>query len=397
MDRFDGTRIYFSPCGLGLGHVGRCYPIAEDLNQRGADILFSTYHEGFDFVKNIGFPVVLSPAMGLVTDSKGSIDIRMSSVKEGLPALPRFLRQMNVEIEYMKAYRPDLVISDTRLSSVLAANLLGLPTILLLNQFQPIVPRSSRNFKLSKIADGLLMTLIGRSWAASDLILIPDFPEPCTISLESLRIPKPYRRIVRLVGSILPIKPDEINASDRIRAEVGAGADKKLIFAPISGPSKERLPLIPELESIFKEFTDDYKIVMSMGLPKGGSKPTSTGSLTTFPWIKNRFEYLKACDLVISRAGHETIMQSICYGKPQILIPTPGHTEQYGNARRAKELGVSEAIHQRELNIRSLSTLVKEVLGKNCYLQRLKLINSKNNLGDGVKNVVDAIGEFLPR
>jgi len=113
------------------------------------------------------------------------------------------------------------------------------------------------------------------------------------------------------------------------------------------------------------------------------------------PWIRNRFEYLKACDVVVSRAGHETIMQSICFGKPQILIPTQGHTEQYGNARRAKELGVAEAIHQRDLTLERLLSLVEGIMGDGSYIERLREINSSNSLGDGVENVVEAISELL--
>jgi len=397
VDRFDGTKVYFSPCGIGLGHVGRSYPIAEELGRRGADVLFSTYLEGLDYVRKLGSPVVPSPPLNMATDSTGKIDLRMSSVTQGLPALPRFLRQMNVEIEYMKAYRPDVIVSDTRLSSVFAANLLGVPSVLILNQFQPIVPRSRHNFRLSKIADGVMLTLIGRGWAASDIILIPDFPEPYTISLESLRIPKPYRRLVRLVGSILRTKPEEIGDVERVRKELGVEEGQRLIFAAISGPLSERAPLISLLKPILEGFPDDYRVVMSMGTPNGGSEPRSMGALILIPWIRNRFECLKACDLVISRAGHETIMQSICFDKPQILIPTPGHTEQYGNARRAKELGVAEAIHQRDLTREGLMKLVEMVLGDRSYLQRLHEINSKNSLGDGVENAVEAIAELLPR
>ena len=51
-------RIQFSPCGVGLGHVGRCVPIARRLEKDGADVLFTTYSEGLQFVQQEGFPVV---------------------------------------------------------------------------------------------------------------------------------------------------------------------------------------------------------------------------------------------------------------------------------------------------------------------------------------------------
>ena len=88
-------------------------------------------------------------------------------------------------------------------------------------------------------------------------------------------------------------------------------------------------------------------------------------------------------------------MQSVCFGKPQILIPTPRHTEQYGNARRAKELGVAEAIHQRDLTVDRLLSLVEGIMCEGVYIERLKEINSNNSLGDGVENIITAISELL--
>jgi UDP:flavonoid glycosyltransferase YjiC (YdhE family) len=63
------------------------------------------------------------------------------------------MRQVNTEISYMKAFRPDAVVSDSRLSSIFAAKLLGIPILLILNQFTPLIPMKKDMFMLSKIAD----------------------------------------------------------------------------------------------------------------------------------------------------------------------------------------------------------------------------------------------------
>jgi UDP:flavonoid glycosyltransferase YjiC (YdhE family) len=42
-------RVYFAPCGIGLGHAGRSIPIAREL--KNAKIVFSTYREGINYVK----------------------------------------------------------------------------------------------------------------------------------------------------------------------------------------------------------------------------------------------------------------------------------------------------------------------------------------------------------
>ena len=394
MGGFEGVKVYFSPCGMGLGHVGRALPVAEELVRRGAEVMFSTYLEGLDYVRRKGLPVVSSPALSLASDSTGRIDLRATAVTQGVPALPRFMQQVTKEMEYMKAFGPDVVVSDTRLSSVVAGKLLGLPVALMLNQFMPMVPRSEQNLTLSKVLDGGILTLLSRGWGASDVILIPDFPEPYTISLDSLRIPKPYRHLVRMVGSILPWKPEEVEDTGRVREEAGATGGETLIYAAVSGPRQEREPLIRLLRPVLEEFPDGYKAVMSMGDPDGGSNPASSGNLTAIPWVVDRYEYLKACDLVVCRGGHNTIMQCISYGKPSIVIPTPNHTEQYANARRASELGFSFALHQVELSRELLFETVNAIISDGGYNRRLEEFNL-NKHSDGIENTLAEISKLI--
>ena len=396
MDSFRGARIYFSPCGIGLGHASRNIPIARELRRRGAQIIFSTYLEGIDYTKKQGFRVVPAPPISMSNDSSGSIDLKLSSVNQGIRAFPTFMRQVNAEIRYMKAFNPDAVVSDSRLSSIFAAKLLGIPILLILNQFTPLIPRERDMFMLSKVADGVIMTLIGRGWGYADKILIPDFPTPNTLSIDCLRIPGPYQRKVELIGAILPKRQEEAREAREVRSELGVAEDQKLIYAGISGPRAERAPLLKILGPIFESFPDEYMVMMSMGNPNGDSSPVRKGSLVTVSWVKEKFDLLNACDLVVSRGGHETMMQSICYGKPAVIIPVPNHPEQYGNARRAQEMGVAHAIHQRNIDRDMLLLLVEEMLGDDSFKARLSRLNSER-ISDGVDRSIEALAGIMRR
>ena len=68
---FNGFRVYFSPCGIGLGHIGRVIPVAEEVQKQGGEVLISTYLDAVDFAKRKGLPVVSSPAVSFETDSTG--------------------------------------------------------------------------------------------------------------------------------------------------------------------------------------------------------------------------------------------------------------------------------------------------------------------------------------
>jgi UDP-N-acetylglucosamine--N-acetylmuramyl-(pentapeptide) pyrophosphoryl-undecaprenol N-acetylglucosamine transferase len=396
VDGFEESRIYFSPCGIGLGHVSRSVPIAREVIRRGGQVIFSTYLEGIDYVNQLGYPAVAAPPIHMANDPSGSIDLKSTTMSTGITVLPTFLQQVLFEIQWMQAFKPDLVFSDSRLSSIYAAKLLRVPVMLILNQFLPRLPRDKDNI-LFRMADGSVLTLLGRSWALSDMLIIPDFPEPYTISLDSLRIPRRYGARVRLVGSILPTKPHENNNVHKIRESLDVEEGKSLIYAGISGPKAERLPLIRLLEPIFKEFPNRYRIVISLGTPKGGSEPIREGPLTMIPWIEDRFEYLNACDLVISRSGHETIMQSVCYQKPSIVIPVPRHPEQYGNARRAVELGVANAIQQNRVDKVVLVDMIDEILDSGQKKRRLQVINQEAGLGDGLERTLDSMLDLLNR
>jgi UDP:flavonoid glycosyltransferase YjiC (YdhE family) len=391
---FRGARVYFTPNGIGLGHVSRNMPIANELRRQGADVLFSTYLEGVDYAKMQGFRVVSVPPISMVNDSSGSIDLRMSSVRQGVKALPTFMRQVNREIKHIKAYRPDVVVSDSRLSSIFAARMLRVPVLLILNQFTPLFPRQRDMFMLAKVADGVIMTLIGRGWGYADKILIPDFPAPYTLSIDCLRIPGPYQSKVELIGAILPKMPREAKNRDEVRTKLGVGPDQKLIYAGISGPRAERLPLLKALAPIFESYPDEFRVVMSMGNPNGTSKPVRMGSLIEVDWVSDRFDVLNACDLVISRGGHETMMQSICYDKPSIIIPVPKHPEQYGNARRAQELGVAHAVHQRNIERDGLLLLTEEMLSNDSFGRRLAELNRKG-IGGGVEKSLTALSGIM--
>ena len=396
MDSFDGARIYFSPCGIGLGHASRNMPIAKELRRSGAEIIFSTYLEGIDYTKKQGFKVLPAPPISMSNDSSGSIDLKLSSINQGVKAFPTFMRQVNAEIRYMEAFEPDAVVSDSRLSSIFAAKLLGIPILLILNQFTPLIPMRKDMFMLSRVGDGVIMTIIGRGWGYADKILIPDFPSPNTLSIDCLRIPGPYQRKVELVGAILPQRPDETRDEGEIREELGIAEGQKLIYAGISGPRAERLPLLKLLTPIFESFPDEYRVVMSMGDPNGDSKPTRSGSLVQMSWVKEKFDLLNACDLVISRGGHETMMQSICYGKPAVIIPVANHPEQYGNARRAQEMGVAHAIHQRNIDRDGLLLLIEEMLGDDSFKEQLTKLNTER-LGDGVDRSINALANIMHR
>ncbi len=246
--------------------------------------------------------------------------------------------------------------------------------------------------RLARFTDFITLTIIGKIWTTGNIVLIPDFPLPYTISTGNLHIPKSYRRKVLLIGAILPTKPSELPTKKELRRKLRLPDDKPVIFAPISGPIKERAFLTGIIRRLLLHFPEKYEVVLSLGYPNADTEPTDYGNLRIYKWVPNRFEYLKACDAVISRAGHGTLTQCICYGKPMILIPTPGHTEQLNNAIRAKRLGVANIIDQKRISKQMLLESVQQILEKRIsksvkHIQRAVL--GYNGLDNAVEMIIE--------
>ncbi len=393
-------RVEFAPSGVGLGHAGRCIPIARGLQKRDRNvkILFSTYLDAVSYVRREGFLTVEVPSMDFKVKPDGSVDFRRTAMNPGPFVAPfNFLGQVGKEIEVMETFDPDVVVSDSRASSLVAAYMLGIPSICILNQFQVIIPRSTHYLRLAKLADAISLTILGRIWTSGTKVLVPDFPPPHTICADNLCIPRAYRKKTQFIGPILPVRPDELPSRKELREKLDLDDSKPLIFAPISGPMKERSYLVSILQKIFNEFPDDYQIVMSLGYPKSHATPVQHGSFRVFRWVPNRFQYLKACDMVVSRAGHGTVMQTICYGKPAVLIPTPNHTEQQNNARRAMELGVALTIEQENVSKSTLLSAAAKAREGGGFAERAENLQRKVSNLDGLETAIAATVEVAER
>jgi UDP-N-acetylglucosamine--N-acetylmuramyl-(pentapeptide) pyrophosphoryl-undecaprenol N-acetylglucosamine transferase len=389
-------KVQFAPCGIGLGHVGRCVPIAKRLRERSgrAQILFSTYTDGIRYAKQEGFPVAEIPPIGFKVKPDGTVDFKQTVANPDLFfASFKVLHQVDAEIRVMQHFKPDVVVSDTRVSPLVAARVLEIPRLCILNQFQVIIPRRTHFLRLAKLADLIGLAMIGKLWTTGLHVMIPDYPEPYTLATGNLRIPKSYQKHVKFIGPIIEKREKDLPSRKTLRKKLRLDEDKPLIFAPISGPVKEKAYLIGLLRRIFNDFPEDYQLVMSLGYPAASAKPVRYGNVSIYRWVPNRFDYLKACDLVLSRAGHGTIAQSLSYGKPMILVPTPNHTEQHNNAKKAAALGVAEVIEQKDLNNETLLKTIEKTLNDEKRLEKSREIQAEVAEMDGLENAVKIIKE----
>ena len=399
-------RVYLAPCGIGLGHITRLDPIAEELSRRGNKIVFSTYLDGLDYAKRKKLPTFEAVPLNFKVTTDGTIDFKMTAATAGFSlGIRRFLRQVTREIQFLKQFRPDVVVSDSRASSLLAARLLRIPVALMLNQFRvEIIRRPTKRrlsvqdkvfFFIANIGWLFVRTIIGLVWGKSQVILIPDLPAPHTIAVGNLAIPKRYNGKVKLIGPMTQVQPRAENRLVEAKRELHFEAKRPVIYGAVSGPTVERRILARILLQAFERMPSQFQTVLSRGKPDGDQSPHDVKGVRVFDWLENQEDYIDACDIVVGRAGHGTIMKSLAFGKPMILVPIPDHTEQMGNARRAAQLHVAKVIDQSDLNADTLTIAAEDMLNSETFRKNSIEIGRSAETLDAVSSACDII-QALP-
>lgn len=389
-------RLYIGPCGLGLGHITRCERIAREFSERGDEVLFSSYLDGLDYLKRRGLRHYSALPISFRTREDGTIDPKLTATQNGVTVgLWKFVKQLVGEVQQLTRFGPDIVISDTRVSTLLAGLLLRRPTCLILNQYSVQMPNYPKPIRtvdgamllLSRIVWKYASTLLGIAWGMSKLIIIPDLPPPYTISAYNLPIPKRTTRKVKLVGPV--------GLKSKVPVRNGRAAHRRpSVFACVSGPATDRQYLVRTLSRLLAELPPKWSVVLSCGDPNGSSTPRGDTHVTVFDWMDEKAydEAFQNADVIVSRAGHETIMRAVALGKPLVLIPPPSHTEQSNNARRAAELGIAVVLPQRALDgdslVRAVTESTERCSGRAAEISRL--IQDKL----GTETIVETIDNF---
>jgi uncharacterized protein (TIGR00661 family) len=303
--------VYFSACGIGLGHVGRLKPFARDMFEEGHKVYFTGYGESLNQIKNDKFTIHAVPDIKFYERPDGSFNSTKTSILS-LYLVVRFMSQVKAEYNYIYKYKPDIVVADTRYSTVFAAKKYKMGY-----QLSAILPTPRELGGIEwfeKISSYLNVRIIGMA----DHVLVQDLPPPYTISTTTYEVPKWLQYRFQYIGFIIRQTPEALADRKVIRARYGVN-DEPLIYAPLAGPIGARKQLMEILKKALKNF--EGKVIISMGM-YGSDLDEKYGSVHVKSWLEDRFELLKAADLTIARPGLATIGDFLRFGVPSILVPT---------------------------------------------------------------------------
>jgi UDP-N-acetylglucosamine--N-acetylmuramyl-(pentapeptide) pyrophosphoryl-undecaprenol N-acetylglucosamine transferase len=387
-------RVYLAPYGVGLGHASRLLILAENMKEPGIGLHFSSFGEARNYIMSQGFECEKVPPVEFMWGRDGEFSV-MSNINKIPQWLVNLPIQVNKEIRYLKKFNPHIIISDSRLSPLIAARILNLPKILIINQIKLLLTPRLREFKAGRLFETCNGELMGGIWNMSDRILIPDLPPPYTISEGTINSVKSIKSKLDYVGFITPKAKITENSLSKAKEVLQIDSTKPLIFVHISGPMGTRIPIIMKLIEVFKK-APSLQFVFSEGKSNGKVIPKKISSnMWYFEWCPYKDEIFFLSDVIIMRGGHTAMSQAIQYGKPIISIPIQSHGEQLANSYKIEKLGIGKAINSKTMNQTILIDALNELICDNSYQDRVSKLREISNKLDGIQNVKDIVLSYV--
>jgi UDP-N-acetylglucosamine--N-acetylmuramyl-(pentapeptide) pyrophosphoryl-undecaprenol N-acetylglucosamine transferase len=372
-----------------MGHASRMAALAKELKAAGDKVEFSSSGEVTRWLESKGFRCNDVPLVDVAFNDSGAF-----SATETLKQLPvlmaRLYTQVQREVGNLVRFAPQVVLSDSMVSTVVASRLVGARSVAILNQLRLISsPRTPK--AVGQLLAGGSVTLLNAFWELCDEILVPDLPPPYTISERNLWNAGSASSRAKYIGFLTP------------KGDAGAGADELLdgwrsekrrrrVFWQISGPPPTRGRFLAKALAAAKALEGDFLFVITAGNPGGGTTPTPVPGGYLYQWCNITRAYVDSCDVVVSRAGHVSISDYILRAKTCLLVPIRSQTEQIGNANKAQKLGFAIVADEDELDPQKVGEALGE-LSEGSYGTRAREMKSLAEGYDAVRAIFSALGK----
>ena len=386
---------YLAPYGVGLGHASRLLMVADRLKQEGIDVQFSSYGEAVSYVSLRGYRCSTVSPVEFAWSMEGGF-----SVKDSIANLPiwfaNFSRQVNQETRNILRCNPDVIVSDSRLSPLMAARLLKVPSIVMLNQIKLLLSPRLRDLVAPRIFENVVGEFLGSMWAMAERVLVPDLPPPYTLSAHNIWDIGSASRKLEYIGFASPRPQIKQEHLIRVANMLGFDRSRPLVFIHVSGPSQTRPTLIKVAVETAKRLDPKIQFVISAGNPGGKSDPRRIGRLSWYyEWCPVRDEIFTASDLLVLRGGHVALSQAIQFGKPVVTVPIENHGEQLGNCAKIAELGAGVTLYPKQLRPEQLGDAIERVLGDSSYNKKAAELQRLAEKLNGIDNVMQIVRSYL--
>ena len=345
-------RILFSVNGIGWGQATRSLAIAKKLN---GNIKFVSWGESYNFLRKHVRNV--SKIEWYKLKGKFLVDnlLVMSDMLKNLNLNFAAVKKMRKIVE---KFKPDIIISDTDLFSLDAANYHGIPAFSISTMY---TIDDNYNYIPKKLKKGL-----GLQKKGLDYILKFIHKKSQMIFYPSFSPRNPYRDKVKITDLIVRKKPRNLSY-------------KKIVYVTLGGTKLEKgvlRTLVRSLKNI-----KDWKFIIA------GGKRQTIGNIEIFPFLEP-FSILSKCSAVITIAGHSSISEALVYKKPLLTIPVRNHVEQISNAISIKDLGCGDYLYIDDLRKSYDDEIQKFISNIGYYRENCEKLKFKGNGAEQIVNYI---------
>jgi UDP:flavonoid glycosyltransferase YjiC (YdhE family) len=388
------AKAYLAPYGVGLGHASRLISISEQLKKDNTAIKFSSFGEAVSYINNHGYECVSVPPIEFAWNNGGF------SVKNSISNIPlwftNFARQIAHETRNISTFEPNVVVSDSRLSPIISSRILGIPSIVILNQIKLLLSPRIREFRAARVFEKLNGEFFGNIWCTAEKLLIPDLPPPYTIAEHNIWDLESVKKKMHYIGFTTSKWKDDDQATRNVIHSLNLDRRKPIIFMHISGPRETRLGLISNILDASKFFRKEIQFIISEGKPNGSIVPKKLSSTGWYyEWCPVRDEIFALSDLVVIRAGHEAISHAIDHGKPVVSIPIQNHGEQLGNSEKVGRMKIGIKLDPTNTSPLQIADAIHRILDDKSYLENVQRIKKITDRYDGINNALEIIKSFI--
>jgi len=382
-------KVYLAAFGSGMGHASRMAALAEELLARGDEVAFSSSGEVTSWLKAKGYRCNDVPLVDVEFNDAGAFSATRT-LKRSPVLLGRLCKQVQREVGNLVRFAPQVVLSDSTGSTVVAARLVGVRSIAILNQLRLISsPRTPK--MIGQLLAGGSITLANALWEFCEEILVPDLPPPYTISERNLWNAGSASSRARYIGFLTP-KGNAGAGGDELLDRWRAEHRRRKVFWQISGPPPTRGPFLAKALEAAKALEEHYLFVITAGNPGGETTPTAVPGGYLYQWCNTSSAFIDSCDAVVSRAGHVSVSDYILRAKPCLLVPIRSQTEQIGNAYKAEKLGFAVVMDESELSPPKVGEALRELFEEGygrCAREMRKIAEGYDAIG----TILDVVGK----
>ncbi len=365
---------YFSVYGTGLGHIARSLWLAKHLE---GEKYFSSWGEAFK-ISSSHYRTFYATPLDVVWTEEGRMSFK-KTIKRFYRPFSTLAVQIREERKRIKELNPSVIISDSRISPLIASRLVDKKSALIINQAKILFPLRTGVYLF---LERLFGELLGAVWDLADVILSPDLPPPYNISKFSMQLKSIEKKVIYAGFFVdMPNKKLECN-NNGIRR----------IFAPISGPAPTKKLIVDLLLKTAKMLPNNYHVTVSLGDYNKKNYVFDYGNMRIIGWDENREENMICSDALIVRGGLTTIGEGIIYGKPMIVFPIALHGEQEQNALRVQELGFGLYMDQYKTKPKDLLESVQLLLEDDRFIKNIEIpskIARSINTQQKVKSILE--------